>query len=178
MQTRPWPWRRVTQGRTGLALPLLLAACASTPPPAQAPAKPEAPAARSAPLEVERQWLQSWFEGTPVLIATAADASLAVTVPREFCFERGQHVVKPALAAVLDKVAESLRRQRQVQLALVAAPADGAGAAAAADAALAQRRAVAVRHHLRGRGVPDARMAAATASTAPAVQLRLVLPSR
>lgn len=177
MRTKPWRWWTVGQGRAWLVLPLLLAGCASTPPPSQAPARPEAPAARAAPLEVERQWLQSWFEGTPVAIATAADGSLAVTVPREFCFERGQHAVKPALAAVLDKVAESLRRQRQVQLALVAAPADGAGGAAA-DAALSQRRAAAVRQHLRGRGVPEARLAAATASAAPAVQLRLVLPSR
>ena len=178
----------VGKGRAGVAaLLLLLAGCAGTPstPPAQAPGVPVAPAARAAPLEVERQWLQSWFEGTPVVIAVNADGALDVAVPREFCFAPGQHTVKPALAAVLDKVAESLRRQRQVQLDLVAAPGDGVGGvsggaavAAASDAALSRRRAAAVRQHLRARGVPDARLAAATILAAPKVQLRLALPSR
>ena len=136
-------------------LPLLLAACARAPAPGGAPpaGKPASPAAAPAetvgPLDVERRWLQSWFEGTPVDIAGGADGSLRVTVPREFCFDAGQSRLKPPLAAVLDKVAESLRRRPQLQLDMLAAPAD-----ASANAALSRRRAVAVRQHLRSRGVP------------------------
>lgn len=104
-------------------------------------------------------------------IALQRDGALSVAVPREFCFDSGRHAVKPALAAVLDKVAESLRRQRAARLDQLAVPDD-----AAANAALVRRRGTAVRQHLLGRGVPEARLAAATAATAPALQLRIVMP--
>lgn len=163
-------------GAVAWAAMLLLAGCAGTQPQPPAPrsptpAKADPPGARAAPLEVERQWLQSWFDGTPVRITMNADGALQVSVPREFCFTAGQHTLRPALVAVLDKVAESLRRQRQVQMDLLAAPGDGAP-----DPALAQRRAAAVRQHLRSRGVPESRLAAASVAPAPAVQLRMVMP--
>lgn len=136
------------------------------------PAPPDSPPAAATPLAIERRWLQQWFEGTPVRIAQDADGTLAVEVPREFCFDAGRSTVKPALAAVLDKVAESLRRVSQAKLVLVAAPPD-------ADAAvpLALQRATAMRRHLMTRGVLSSRIATATASDTAAVRLRMDLPA-
>jgi outer membrane protein OmpA-like peptidoglycan-associated protein len=85
-----------------------------------APTRPAAPAAAERPpptpgqaggaLSVEQAWLEDWFRGTPVRITRASVAELLIDVPREFCFDPGRDAVKPTLAAVLDKLAESLRR--------------------------------------------------------------------
>lgn len=150
-----------------------LVACGTAPPPRPVDpgaAPPRTPA--EPPLVVERRWLQQWFEGTPVVITLQRDGTLAVSVPREFCFDNGRHAVKPALAAVLDKVAETLRRQRPARLDQLAVPDD-----AAVDAGLLRRRGLAVRQHLLGRGVPEARLAAPAAAAAPAVQLRIAMPA-
>jgi len=125
-------------------------------------------AAVQAALGVERAWLQSWFEGTPVAIAQRSDGAVTVEVPLEFCFEPGRDKVKPALAAVLDKVAESLRRRPLTRLALLAAPGDTAD-----KAPLATRRALQVQHHLLARGVPAARIGKPTTTATAAVQLRI-----
>ncbi len=147
---------------------------ASTTPESTTPGSttPEQRSALAANLAIERQWLDSWFRGTPVRIVQRDDGVLAVDVPREFCFDRGSSNVKPALAAVLDKVAESLRRRPQAMLILLAAPDDRAGATP-----LALQRAMRVQKHLRDRGVPATRLGPPTAATAAAVQLRLGAPS-
>jgi outer membrane protein OmpA-like peptidoglycan-associated protein len=173
-QTSAKPHRRLALSAFLLAAPL--AACVGVPtrpdsPGAATQRSRTGPADEPAPLDTERRWLQQWFEGTPVTIALQRDGALSVAVPREFCFDSGRHAVKPALAAVLDKVAESLRRQRVARLDQLAVPDD-----APANAALVRRRGTAVRQHLLGRGVPEARLAAATAATAPALQLRIVMP--
>ena len=56
------------------------------------------------PLVVERQWLQSWFNGTPVRIAQQGSGPVDIAVPQAFCFDTGRSSVKPPLAAVLDKL--------------------------------------------------------------------------
>ncbi len=161
----------------------LMAAC-GTPGPSPSPstpaaARPPAGAASSAPalqppvatleaMEAERRWLQSWFESTPVRIALRSDGALAVEVPLEFCFEAGGSRIRPPLAAVLDKVAESLRRRPQLRVDLLAAPSEDGAAPT-----LVPLRGQQLRQHLRSRGVPDNRLAAATATSAAAVQLRL-----
>jgi len=152
---------------------LALCGCATAPPTQPtAPAEPAAPPAsadrRASTLAVERRWLQSWFEGTPVRIGQRSDGAVSVEVPREFSFDAGRSAVKAPLAAVLDKVAESLRRNGWARLPLVAAPAD-----AAATSPLALQRAAQVRKHLISRGVPAARLGGPTATTAAAVQLRM-----
>ena len=151
-----------------------LVGCAATPPgkppvagPPQAvaasPVAPAEAAARAGRLDVERDWLRTWFEGTPVHIARQGPA-LRVDVPLVHSFAPGQPQVKPALGAVLDKVAESLRRNPQARLRLVAAP---------GDVALATKRAAQVRAYLRQRGVAEARLASPSRTTLSAVQLRL-----
>ena len=153
------------------AVVLALCGCATAPQPA-VPVEPATPPVsaerRASALAVERKWLQSWFDGTPVLIGQRNDGAVSVDVPREFCFDAGRSIVKAPLAAVLDKVAESLRRNGWARLPLVAAPAD-----AAATSPLAQQRATQVRKHLISRGVPAARLGNPTATTAAAVQLRI-----
>jgi outer membrane protein OmpA-like peptidoglycan-associated protein len=163
-----------------LAALLALQGCAST----STPSKPEAPApagptappkvstppARNATVAVERQWLQSWFQGTPVRIEQRSEASFSVEVPREFCFEVGRAEVKPALGAVLDKVAQSLQRKPALRMPLLAAPADASG-----TASLAQQRAGNVRKHLISRGVSAEQLAPPSVSQMAAVQLRIDL---
>lgn len=160
--------------RTLLVLTALgLQACASRPsnpetrtasPP---PARP-APARPPSPLAAERQWLQSWFRGTPVQVSQSGSGALAVDVPREHSFEPGRHQVKPALGAVLDKLAESLRRLPRARVVQVAAPADADG-----GTALAQQRAHQVRLHLLARGIAPTRLNAGSVSAGSGVQLRV-----
>jgi outer membrane protein OmpA-like peptidoglycan-associated protein len=142
--------------------------------PATAPAFPAPPpsadarAAVPAALAAERQWLQSWFQGTPVWIAQGQDGALSIDVPREFSFDSGKSTVKPALAAVLSKVAESMRRVPLARITLLAAPQDGS-----VTAPLATQRAAQVQKHLISSGVPAARLARPTVTSAAAVQLRM-----
>jgi outer membrane protein OmpA-like peptidoglycan-associated protein len=159
---RPHPRKRLPARRLAALLAIALCACTTTP----VPEKPSAPSA----LTTERQWLQSWFKGTPVVIAQPSDGSASVEVPREFCFTPGRTDVRPALGAVLDKMAESLRRVPALRLPLIAAPEDGAG-----ESALALKRATQVRTHLVSRGVPPRQLGTPSAATAAAVQLRLEL---
>ncbi len=153
-----------------LLLAGLVAGCASTTPTAP-PAAPSTPAQRTQVAEalaVERQWLGTWFKDTPVRVAQRGDGAVSVEVPREFSFDAGKSSVKPALSAVLDKVAESLRRVPQAQVALVAAPDD-----AEVATALATQRAERIRDHLRSRGIAASRLGRPSPAATASVQLRL-----
>jgi outer membrane protein OmpA-like peptidoglycan-associated protein len=170
--------RSITWGLAALAI-AALQACGtrptSQPAPGPSTASPAAPAGAEAPpprignsMAVERLWLQAWFKGTPVRITQRHEAAVRIEVPRDFCFDAGRSTIKPALAAVLDKLAQSLDRADPAWLPLVAAPADSAK-----DPALAVQRAARVREHLLALGVPAARLGPPIASTAAAVQLRM-----
>jgi outer membrane protein OmpA-like peptidoglycan-associated protein len=138
--------------------------------PSQAPVAPVAPA--DPPLLAEQRWLTQWFVGTPVLIAMQGDGSLRVEVPLEFSFDAGSALIKPALAAVLDRVATSTRRVDGRLL--IETPAD-------ADAANAQRlsldRATSLRQHLVVRGVGPQHINDAPPTRGNAVALHLSLPA-
>ncbi len=105
-----------------------------------------------------------------MVIAQRADGAVTVNVPRRFCFDAGRSSVKPPLAAVLDKVAESLRRRPQAHLAL-AAPHDGT-----ANPALTQQRAAQIQAALKQRGVAPERIDLPFTTAATGVQLRLEAP--
>jgi outer membrane protein OmpA-like peptidoglycan-associated protein len=161
--------------KTAVPQPVPSSPRAATPPlPGAAPAPVPAPGAAPAAdgLAAERRWLRQWFDGTPVRIEQPTDGQLRVAVPREFCFDSGRARVKPALAAVLAKVAESLRRQPQAQLALVAMPDDEARS----NKALANERAAQVRRALNERGVPSGRLGGETSVGGEALQLHITLP--
>jgi len=163
---------------------LALAGCASvaptTPASSGSPASPAAAApvvpptaaeqktAAAGALAVERKWLASWFDKTPVVIGQRSDGAITIEVPRDFCFDRGKSAVKPALAAVLDKVAESMRRVPGAQMPLLAAPEDASG-----TAKLGLQRSTEIADHLRGRGVSAARLGKPSVTTLAAVQLRI-----
>lgn len=155
---------------------LALCGCATAPGPAPsgpapAPAPlpaPSAPAPRASGLAVERQWLQAWFEGTPVRIVQLSESAFSIEVPRDFCFDTGRLAIKPPLAAVLDKLAQSLQRKPAARVELLAAPGDGQG-----TSSLALQRAEAVRKHLIGRGVSSAQLGPPTAGGTAALQLRI-----
>ena len=161
------PPRFASMAGAAAGLVLALQGCTSmpAPTPAVAPAPPAPAAAPAQPLAVERAWLQSWFEGTPVAIAPGEGGGVSVEVPREFCFDAGRSQVKPPLAAVLDKVAQSLRRSG-ARLPRLAAPGDAPG-----TSPLALQRAAQVRKHLLARGVPAARLGPPVATTVAAVQV-------
>lgn len=156
-----------------LFVTIAVGACTTVAPPkATAPASAPAPAQQqavlAAALTIEQRWLNSWFSGTPVLITQRDDGVLVIEVPREFCFDAGRSSVKPALAAVLDKVAESLRRRPMAHLTALAAPGDRTG-----NTPLALQRATQVHAYLRRRGVPATRLGEPTAAAAAVVQLRV-----
>jgi len=178
-----------------LVVALSLCGCASTSPsssspstssstPSPATVAAQGPAASAPPtaaqqrtaaastLAVERQWLASWFKGTPVVVAQRQDGAVVIDVPREFCFEPGHDTVKPALAAVLDKVAQSLRRTPIAELHLIAAPNDANG-----SATIGVQRATRVYDFLRARGIAAGRLAKPSAASGTAVQLRMEAPS-
>lgn len=144
---------------------------APVPAPAPAPSTADQRAAAPSALSAERKWLQSLFAGTPVRIGQTRDGPVTVDVPREFCFDPGQSAIKPPLAAVLDKVSQSLRRLPLARVTLLAAPGD---AGAAASPPLAQQRAAELHKHLQARGVTNLRIDKPTTTTAAAVQLELV----
>jgi hypothetical protein len=124
------------------------------------------------PLATEQRWLDDWFRGTPVAIAFQAPATLAVDVPPANSFEPGSSAPKAALVAVLDRVAESLRRQPTTRI-TIATAGDVGGAPT-----LAQARAQRVRDHLVSRQVAATRVSTLPGSHAGAgVQLRIVLPA-
>lgn len=162
-----------------LAVLAVLGGCASTTPtpaptssaPSPTPVPtptPDQRAAAPAHLTAERQWLSSWFKGTPVKIRQLDDNAIAIDVPREFCFEQGGSKVKPALGAVLDKMTQSLQRVPIAQVTLIAAPADAKG-----TDELALKRAAQVQQHLRAAGVRADRLGKPSVANVPAVQLRM-----
>jgi outer membrane protein OmpA-like peptidoglycan-associated protein len=118
----------------------------------------------------EQRWLHQWFRGTPVKIHSQREELLTVEVPLDFCFDDGRASVKPPLAAVLDRVAASLRREDSARV-HVAAATDARG-----SNVLALRRATAVRTYLVARGVQPFRFTALRAADRPLVELRLELP--
>jgi outer membrane protein OmpA-like peptidoglycan-associated protein len=154
-----------------LAAALALQACASPPrapgaaPVAPASAGPASAGRRPGALATERDWLRAWFEGTPVLITQPSDDALTVDVPLAFSFDARRSAVKPALGAVLDKLAESLRRTG-ARLPGLAAPADPGG-----PPQLALQRASAVRAHLLSRGVHVSQLGSPAAASGSTVQL-------
>jgi len=145
---------------------LVLAGCASSPTVLPAPARtaptPTLAVPQAAPplLAAEKHWLEDLFRDTPVTVAAAPDAGVRVQVPLKYSFDPGQDLVKPPLAAVLDKVAASLRRQPRAQL-RVAAPAGV--------------RAENVRQQLLKRGVAAVRIAPLVAR-GDAVELQMWVP--
>ena len=161
-----------------LAAAVVVAGCASTGrAPMPAPRAPDRPAeAAPAParpavapvLAQEQRWLAQWFDGTPVVIGPGDDGALAVDVPMEFAFDAGKSALKPPLAAVLDKLAQSLARQQTARV-IVSAPAEGARADT-----LSRERATKVRAYLQAKGVQARRIDEVAALDGRAVALRMV----
>jgi outer membrane protein OmpA-like peptidoglycan-associated protein len=185
-------WRTTS----GLLIVLLMGACASSPSspspgsgvfsapgpngtPTDPNAAPRAPSPGTPPataLATEQRFLEDWFRGTPVVIAAQPPATLQLDVPLANSFDAGKADIKPALNAVLDRVAQSLLRQSAARI-HINAPADANGNALTAPA-LAQSRAQRLREALGSKGIAATRVA--VTETAPRsggpVQLRLTIP--
>ena len=142
---RRWAGRIVTLG-----LIALLTACAS--PSIRSVGSVSAPRPT---LVQERQRLADLFDGTPVVLAIDRDGSLRAEVPLRFCFEPARAVVKPPLAALLERLAASPATRGGTWL--VAAPGDPASK----GSTLASERAASVRDYLVGHGAQAANVAVA-----------------
>lgn len=122
-------------------------------------------------MVTEQRFLEEWFRGTPVVIAAQGATTLEVDVPLAHSFDAGKADIKPALGAVLERVAETLRRQIGARITL-AAPTDATGAPA-----LAQARAQRVRDHLVARRIAAPRITLGDpARVGGPMQMRLQIP--
>ena len=134
-----------------------------------APSAPGAAASAAVPprpaLAAEQKRLSELFKGTPVVFSMQADGSLKVEVPLSFCFDRGAFVVKPPLAAVLDRLARS-QRGGTTKL-RVSAAAD----TAASGSNLARDRAASTRDYMVARGLPAARVVLASGVPGEGVEI-------
>jgi outer membrane protein OmpA-like peptidoglycan-associated protein len=156
----------------GCAAPAPRSGAGGSPPAAPFGSEPATTLPRPAPspLVTEQRWLDELFRGTPVVIAMPDGDTLTVDVPLANSFAAGSSSIKPALAAVLDRVASSLRRQTAARVSL-AVPTDVDG-----TAALGATRARQVREYLGARGVATTRMTGTGAARAgSAVQLRMMI---
>lgn len=160
------------------ALMALLAACGSTPPAppsanaggATAPrAASTAPPPTTLPAEYKR--LSALFQGTPVLIELQRDGSLRSQVPLKYAFDPGKAVVKPPLAAVLDRLVPSAKLSNvQVR---IAPPAE---AKAKAAGSVVRERAASARDYLVGKGVAPTQFAPFAAPLADAIEIVIARP--
>jgi len=132
---------------------LFIAGCASSTPPAEAPAAQQAAPANSwtARLDALKAELESSTKGTGVVISQTADNQLHVVIPNELSFDTGRANVKRNLAQVLDKVAEGLKSATTASLRVVGHT-DSTGSEEGNER-LSVSRADSVRNHLVGRGV-------------------------
>ena len=155
--------RKFVVSSAALAAVLFIAGCASSTPPAEAPAAQQAAPANSwtARLDALKAELESSTKGTGVVISQTADNQLHVVIPNELSFDTGRANVKRNLAQVLDKVAEGLKSATTASLRVVGHT-DSTGSEEGNER-LSVSRADSVRNHLVGRGVsttvspPDAR---------------------
>lgn len=145
---------------TGAAPAVAAPVAAAAPGAAASAAVPPRPA-----LAAEQKRLAELFKGTPVVFSMQADGSLKVEVPLSFCFDRGAFVVKPPLAAVLDRLARS-QRGGTTKL-RVSAAAD----TAASGSNLARDRAASTRDYMVARGVAAARVVLASGAPGEGVEI-------
>ena len=139
-----------------LAIALALGACSSVPlataPVASTPGAPPPPAPLPT-LATEQKRLSDLFAGTPVVVERTDDGRLRLQVPLRYSFDAGRAAVKPPLAALLDRMAPSLRQQAGFSVRINASgDARGAGATQ-----LARERAAATRDYLILKGAPASR---------------------
>jgi outer membrane protein OmpA-like peptidoglycan-associated protein len=130
------PTHLLARRHAALWLAAGLAACTSTPPhpssgkpatatqpanqapqaPQPGPPSPPAPPPPPPELAPETRWLHEWFDGTPVTVAQDDQGLVHLRVPAAHAFSAGSPTPKPALKAVLDRVAQSLSRHPQAKV--------------------------------------------------------------
>lgn len=126
-----------------------LSACGSLPGSSSPDAGGASQGAPARTLASEQSRLRDALNGTPVTVEITEEGPLRVRVPPEFAFDAGRAVVKPPLAAVLDRVAIGLKPPSTFPV-RINAPADAKGAG---GTLMAQDRAASVRDYLIARGV-------------------------
>ena len=126
-------------------------------------AAPEGPVG----LASEQRRLARYFDGTPVVFEMVGEGRMRVTVPLVHSFESGRTAVKPALGAVLEKLAQSQRLQ-DTRFEVIG-PADKPSGRLLAD-----DRAASMRDYLVAQGITRVRFTAVSGDVrAPAVEIRV-----
>lgn len=126
-----------------------------------------APPRHESPLATEQRWLNEWFRGTPVLVALDGPQALRLEVPLANSFGAGSAELKPALSAVLDRVAASLRRQAAARVSISASNDDKG------TTLLAAARVRRISEHLTTQGIDRARMTSLSSSARDGAPVRL-----
>jgi outer membrane protein OmpA-like peptidoglycan-associated protein len=156
-----------------LVLAALLAGCGSTPQGGKGGApivSPKPDSTPTQPLQGEQRWLEDWFRGTPVVIASEPQGSLRIEVPLRNSFDVGRVEIKAALDAVLVRLATSMRRQPTAVVHLTA-PRDAQG-----ESSLSLDRGDKVSDRLVALGVAPQRIASMLVGGPTVMQMRLALP--
>lgn len=144
-----------------------LAGCAN---PSKSPTGASTAARPQPTLAQERQRLAALFEGTPVVLAIDRDGSLRAEVPLRHCFDPGRAVVKPPLAALLDRLAGSPAMRGGTW------SAEASGDPKSKGSSLALERAASVRDYLVGRGARNLRFSVSALGDADGVRVVVRVP--
>jgi outer membrane protein OmpA-like peptidoglycan-associated protein len=147
-----------------VTLAAVLAGCAITPRPPLVPPPVAAPTAPSVSLAAEQRRLSELFRGTPVVFEMLPNGSMRVEVPLKYSFDKGRTSVKPPLAAVLDRIAPSVRSPGM--RARVAPPTDASGASV-----VALERAASTRDYLVAKGVPVSHFTSPASPRADSIEI-------
>ena len=141
---------------------LLLAGCAGGPL-TDVTAVPEGPVG----IESEQQRLARYFDGTPVVFEMEGEGRMRIAVPLRHSFDTGRAAVKPALGAVLEKLAQSQRLQ--ATRFAITAPTDKPS-----GRLLANDRAASTRDYLISQGIAAVRFTSVAGDVgADAVEIRV-----
>jgi outer membrane protein OmpA-like peptidoglycan-associated protein len=101
------------------------------------------------------------------MITLQDDVAMRVAVPLRFCFDFDSAVIKPPLAAVLDRLAKS--QQDEPTLMRVTAMPDPRIGNQSVMSSLAANRSVSIREHLVGQGIDSERIKLADSSKSAGV---------
>lgn len=136
---------------------LLVAGCASPPPPEPAPVAPPVVAQPvnnwTAQLEALKRGLEQSTRGSGVRVVQTADNQLQVVVPADVSFDIGRAAVKPKLVPILDQIASGLLNNPAIRVRVIGHTDNTGGDAG--NERLSLSRATAVRDRLTTRGLAD-----------------------
>jgi len=148
-----------------LGVGALASACTTLYPPSPTSPGAAGAAASVSSLADEQSRLRQALGGTPVTVELTTEGRLRIEVPLKHSFDPGRSAVKPALAAVLDRMTPGLRQLARTQVRIAAPPDPNGSAFLGAD------RAASTRDYLVIRGIGAARFVTVARGAADSVEI-------